>query len=105
MSGRGFETAISASDFEMFFKNLSPHVANDDDFFKLVRDMTGLSSKKPAVQCREQQSGTASKVPVAKQSFGDVISWNQEASLLECQSAGRSRQKKAIFVILLMYYL
>mmetsp|Transcript_3118 Transcript_3118/g.4810 ORF Transcript_3118/g.4810 Transcript_3118/m.4810 type:complete len:795 (+) Transcript_3118:89-2473(+) len=96
MSGRGFETAISASDFEMFFKNLSPHVANDDDFFKLVRDMTGLSSKKPAVQCREQQSGTASKVPVAKQSFGDVISWNQEASLLECQSAGRSRQKKAV---------
>jgi hypothetical protein len=41
----------------MFFKNLSPHVERDEDFFQLIRDLTGLSTKKPPTQVRVARGG------------------------------------------------
>lgn len=48
---------ISSVTFEMFFKNLSPYIESDEEFFQLIRDMTGLSSKKPSVQMKIAKNG------------------------------------------------
>lgn len=88
---------ISSVTFEMFFKNLSPYVENDEEFFQLIRDMTGLSTKKPPIQMKISKNGTGETfIPIAKQSFGDMISWNQEESVLERLTQERNRQKKGV---------
>lgn len=49
---------ISAVTFEMFFKNLSPYIESDEEYFQLIRDMTGLSTKKPPIQVKVAKNGT-----------------------------------------------
>jgi hypothetical protein len=43
---------IDAETFEMFFKNLSPFFDTDEEFFLIIRQMTGLSDKKPSIQVK-----------------------------------------------------
>jgi hypothetical protein len=106
------EAVIEDVTFEMFFKNLSPFFDSDEAFFQSIRDMTGLSHKKPSIQVQTSRGGNGDvhvsgdvwpgfspssvpfQIPIAKQSFGDMISWNQEASALEQFSQERNRQKK-----------
>ena len=54
--------AITRSNFEMFFCNLSPCIDDDDEFFAAIRAMTGLSSKKPPVQNRHMTTGDTERV-------------------------------------------
>lgn len=49
---------IDAVTFEMFFKNLSPYYESDEEFFQVIRDMTGLSDKKPSIQIKVSRGGT-----------------------------------------------
>jgi hypothetical protein len=56
------ESMISAANFEMFFSNISPGIENDDEFFAAIRAMTGLSTKKPAVQNRHMTTGDTERV-------------------------------------------
>jgi hypothetical protein len=50
--GGSMEAVIEAETFEMFFRNLSPGYDSDEEFFAIVRQMTGLSDKKPSVQMK-----------------------------------------------------
>ncbi|CAE7607596.1 Capsl [Symbiodinium microadriaticum] len=94
--GSGMDAVITRPDFEMFFCNISPGIDNDDDFFAVIRDMTGLSDKKPAVQNRHMTTGDTERIPLAKQSFGNVIAWDQEPSHLEHTTMSTHRLKKTV---------
>jgi hypothetical protein len=51
-NGESMAAVIDAETFEMFFKNLSPFFDTDEEFFLIIRQMTGLSDKKPSIQVK-----------------------------------------------------
>jgi hypothetical protein len=63
------ETTITDLTFQLFFKNLSPYVASDENFIELVRKLTGLTNRKPAIQTK-----------AVKNSFGEFVSLMHPAS-------------------------
>ena len=56
-NGQDMSAMISAVTFEMFFKNLSPYIESDEEFFQLIRNMTGLTTKKPSIQMKTARDG------------------------------------------------
>ena len=84
---------VSFDKFSAYFSSLSACVESDDDFVAMVKGCWGLGDKSPAPfvgvqnERRGRQLNTSNSVtPVDRQSYGDIISWNQEESEHEART-------------------
>jgi hypothetical protein len=64
--------------------NFSPSIDSDDEFVNLIQNLMGMSGlKNPPPAEYLSFKGSKTHAPIAKQSHGDYITWNQEKSALE----------------------
>lgn len=85
------QSSITREQFQLYMFNFSPSIDSDDEFIELIRNLVGLTGdKNPPPPEYLAARGTNSSAPIAKQSHGNYIAWNQEESSLEKATAAKS---------------
>lgn len=88
---------VSYEEFENYYTNLSFAIDSDEEFIQMVKKMWGLGEKAPPPPTIRQAFGPDAETrrPIAKQTHGDIIHWNQEPSEMELKDEVKY-QKKAL---------
>ncbi len=86
---------LSADEFETYYRNLSALIEDDASFEALIRGVWTLADKPPPPPSFAARGGGKGKpAPLAAQTHGSIISWNQSASGLETRSATKERNPR-----------
>lgn len=79
------EGVVSFARFYAYFASLSVFVESDDEFIDMMKNCWNICDKAPppfiGVQVAGRKLNTTNSItPVDRQTYGDIISWNQEES-------------------------
>lgn len=101
---QNFSGSVSENDFLTYYASLSASIESDDAFVYMVRGCWGLSvedfNRAPPAPMLKQRHGPPVPPPQAKQTHGNVLTWNQEVSDFEKSTSSPPNCKKVNMISL-----
>lgn len=84
---------VTYEEFLDYYSNISTSVEDDKTFDKMLRTEWNLLDMPPPPPAFSRKGGKLVNKPIAGQTHGDIINWNQQPSNLEMRERLRQEQK------------
>ena len=84
---------VTREEFEEYYKSLSAGIDRDEYFSQMIKTAWQLEAMPPPPPAYMKRKGVTSTLPVAGQSHGDILNWNQQPSELETRSGHRLEKR------------